>query len=498
MRVLSLHLPHWSAQRLRAAASVDDGRPVVVHHPVHNLPRVAALTAAAARHGVAVGMPLAEAEALLPADALRLPLDAAGDLAELRRLAVLCGRFGPASGIEEGDRPESLLVDVTGCGPFFGGERGLAEQAIALLDERRYAARAGLADTVGLAWAASRVVGQRIVIVSAGDGEAWLSRRPTAALRLDPKTLATLDGLGLRTVGDVLRLPRAELPSRFGPRLLQRIGQALGTIPEAVEPIRPPVPLAVRWSGETPLTDRPSIAAVLTRLVGRLVSRLPAWEGVTALSCGFDDRPPLVVRSASPARSAERLASLVALALDREPPPREVGSVVVTAETVRLPPPDRTDLFGGRTDAERERLFARLVERLAGRLGEDAVTRPALVGEHLPERSVEALPLPAPAPPPQRARNVTALGTRPILLLPVPEPVEVVAVYPDGPPHRLTRRGRTNPLVSAIGPERIEAGWEDAPEARRDYWRVETDDAERLWLFRCRRSGRWFLHGLFG
>jgi protein ImuB len=62
----------------------------------------------------------------------------------------------------------------------------------------------------------------------------------------------------------------------------------------------------------------------------------------------------------------------------------------------------------------------------------------------------------------------------------------------------MLRGSRLVVLVAAIGPERIEAGWEDAPEARRDYWRVETDDAERLWLFRCRRSGRWFLHGLFG
>jgi protein ImuB len=76
--------------------------------------------------------------------------------------------------------------------------------------------------------------------------------------------------------------------------------------------------------------------------------------------------------------------------------------------------------------------------------------------------------------------------------------VSVLSIHPDGPPFRLTRGHRTNALVLALGPERFETGWTDAPEARRDYWRVETDEAERLWLFRCRRTGDWFLHGLFG
>jgi protein ImuB len=106
----------------------------------------------------------------------------------------------------------------------------------------------------------------------------------------------------------------------------------------------------------------------------------------------------------------------------------------------------------------------------------------------------DALPKIAAAEP----ANVSTVATRPILLLPEPERVEVVAVHPDGPPHRITLRGQTRSLVVALGPERFETAWNDGPEARRDYWRVETDDAQRLWLYRCRRGGGWFLHGMFG
>lgn len=444
-------------------------------------------------------MPLAEADSLLAGtDPLIVPLDVEADLAELRRLAIVCGRFGPVAGLEEAERPESLLVDVTGCGPFFGNETGLARDAVMFLSGQGYAARAGLADTPGLAWAASRKVGRRTTLVVPGGGEAWLARRPVDALRLDMKTLGLLETLGLWSVGDVLRLPRAELPSRFGPLLTRRLDQALGLVPEPIEPVRPPVPVAIRWSSDTPLTDRIAVSAVLSRLIGRLVGRLPVWEGVTSLSCRFDDRSPLVVGAASPARSADRLVSLVALALDREPPPAEVSRLVVSAETVRLPPPDRTSLFDDRTDAENDRLFSRLIERLAGRLGAEAVVRRVRTGDPVPERSARSLPATGAVPRALKPPHGSAVASVPLVLLSRPEPIKVLSVYPDGPPRRLTLRGQSRELVLALGPERYETGWATTAEVQRDYWRIETDDGERLWVYRCRRHSGWFLHGLFG
>src|SRR5690606_24816755 len=104
-----------------------------------NARRVVSLTAAAERHGVALGMPLAEAESLLAGtDPLAAALDPAADLTELKRLAVLTGRFGPISGIEEAEHPASLLIDVTGCAAFFGGEQELSTQALGCLSEQGY------------------------------------------------------------------------------------------------------------------------------------------------------------------------------------------------------------------------------------------------------------------------------------------------------------------------------------------------------------------------
>lgn len=98
---------------------------------------------------------------------------------------------------------------------------------------------------------------------------------------------------------------------------------------------------------------------------------------------------------------------------------------------------------------------------------------------------------------------------RPLRLFETPEPVEAVAEVPDGPPVQFRWRRRLHEVARVEGPERIAAEWwrrgPDAPLVpTRDYFRVETREGHRFWLFRAglygREAGapRWFLHGLFG
>lgn len=100
---------------------------------------------------------------------------------------------------------------------------------------------------------------------------------------------------------------------------------------------------------------------------------------------------------------------------------------------------------------------------------------------------------------------------RPVNLLVSPEPIEVVAPVPDGPP-ALFRWRRTRYLIArAEGPERIGPEWwladgghgAEALSRIRDYYRVEDNDGLRFWIyregfFRPDRPPRWYLHGMFG
>jgi hypothetical protein len=94
--------------------------------------------------------------------------------------------------------------------------------------------------------------------------------------------------------------------------------------------------------------------------------------------------------------------------------------------------------------------------------------------------------------------------TRPIRLFARPEPVEAVAEVPDGPPVRFRWRHVLHEVAQAEGPERIAMEWwrdADNRALTRDYFRVESREGVRVWLFREGLLGsgqtRWFLHGVF-
>jgi protein ImuB len=79
-----------------------------------------------------------------------------------------------------------------------------------------------------------------------------------------------------------------------------------------------------------------------------------------------------------------------------------------------------------------------------------------------------------------------------------PKPIEAaVESSEDGSPRRFRLAGRSCSIVACLGPERIETGWWRGASVRRDYFRIESDDGRRWWLFRRLDDGRWFFHGEF-
>jgi protein ImuB len=66
------------------------------------------------------------------------------------------------------------------------------------------------------------------------------------------------------------------------------------------------------------------------------------------------------------------------------------------------------------------------------------------------------------------------------------------------PPQLIGKRGleREHRVHRAWGPERIETGWWRKGLICRDYFRVETTEGRRFWLFR-HAGGQWYLHGFF-
>lgn len=81
-----------------------------------------------------------------------------------------------------------------------------------------------------------------------------------------------------------------------------------------------------------------------------------------------------------------------------------------------------------------------------------------------------------------------AAGQRPLWMLPVPIRLREAQGRP-------VFQGA---LQISRGPERIETGWWDGGDVRRDYYVAQNQRGVQLWIYRDLRETRWYLHGLFG
>jgi len=253
-RILSLWFPRLGAERLLRRDRGLTLAPLAVVRDQGNMQVLSSLSTQAEAEGLRPGQPLRDALAMCPGLMTRLANAQAelGFLAHLRRWA---GKYSPWVADQP---PASLVIDITGCAHLFGGETALlaeVENDCARLD---LTVQAGIADTVGAAWALARYAGQPVSMARSGDvidQEApatraravkrrnWerggpaphraaapgntariarpghtrtaISALPIAALRLSGDALTALSRLGLRRVGDLIGTPRATLARRY-------------------------------------------------------------------------------------------------------------------------------------------------------------------------------------------------------------------------------------------------------------------------------------------
>ena len=150
--------------------------------------------------------------------------------------------------------------------------------------------------------------------------------------------------------------------------------------------------------------------------------------------------------------------------------------------------------LGGLTDPG----LSELLDRLAGKFGENCIHR-YLPDEHYwPERSFKSSTSLDENP----TTNWRQDTLRPLHLLSKPDLIEVTAPIPDYPPMLFRYKGELHKVLRADGPERIEQEWWLQQGQHCDYYCVEDDKGCRYWIFRSGhydpdKSYRWFIHGFF-
>ena len=489
--------------------------------------------------GLRSGIRLADARALL-AGLVTARADAAADRQGLERLALWCNRFTPWCALDGGNEAGDgsggggdggLLLDITGCAHLFGGEAALMNEIAARLAGLGVENRLGLADTPAAAWALARFGAAangrpETRIAAPGSTHGAIAGLPVEALKLAAEDARLLRRLGLVTIGTVEGLPRASLARRFpsqerGAEVLARLDRALGRQAEPIAPLVPPPACLERLALPEPLIDRAGLDAVLARLMPGLTASLER-DGLgarrLALWCYRVDGGVVrrAVATARAVRDGDHLLRLFRETLETIDPGFGIDCAALHAERVEPLAPAQLSLTG---DRRRQGGVDLLVDRLLAKLGEGAVCRLEPVARHRPEkaeRSVAPGRDPAPWREMSEAPATPQRPPRPFRLFDRPEPVDVMAEVPDGPPLLFTWRRVRRRVARAAGPERIEPEWwagsgtGGRDEAVRDYYRIEDADGGRYWLYRAGLYGddeagtgsggapRWYVHGLYG
>lgn len=355
--------------------------------------------------------------------------------------------------------PRCLLLEVQSClglfGPWPRFEARLRAELTALGFRHRI--------TVAPSPAAARVLANVHDGLAIADQQTLLealSRLPVDRLGFSREVATSFARMGVRNFAQILALPRAGLARRFPAEVLTQLDLLLDQRPLALAFYRPPDLFDSRIELNFEVESHQALLFPLRRLTADLAAYLAGRDsGVQRFVLHLehrnqpDSQVPVGLLGAE--REAAMLFELTRGRLEQLQLPAPVLAVRLVARD--LPPfvPEHRPLFDERP--QQSLPWEQLRERLRARLGDDAVHGLGACADHRPEHAWSHQASDRPPPP---------AGSRPGWLLAEPQPL------------------REGSLRVLSGPERIESGWWDGGDVRRDYFLIETRTGQRGWAFR--------------
>ena len=472
--------------------TADSSQPLALVGGPAQLRSLHAVNEAAAAAGLKPGMRLAAAHALCGGVAL-VEHDATADARWQRFLAAWAYRH---SSLVSAQWPGAIVLEVRASFRLFGPwprfEARLREELTGLGFRHRIALAPTPRAALAFAW-----LRDGFAVTSPAAMHEALAQVPVRRAALPGNAGTRLHAMGVRTLGALRALPRDGLRRRFGVELLEHLDRLHGDADDPLQCYAPPDHFDARIELGFEVESHQALLFPLRRMIADLATYLSARDGGVQRftlrleherSHALPSHAADMERVATPAhtdvavgllaaeREATLLFELTRNRLEQVALPAPVVAMRLLAR--ELPPfvPAARDLFD--TRPAQAVPWPQLRELLRARLGDDAVHRIAPSGDPRPERAWRRVAAGAdddaaclqPAPP---------RPARPAWLLPRPLPL----------------RGRVR-IVS--GPERLESGWWDGDDARRDYYVLETAQGQRAWAFAAPGElGNWMLHGWF-
>ncbi len=447
-----------------------------------------------------------------------LPVDFQHQHSRLEQLAGWAMNYSSEVSIQQ---PDALLLELGGSIRLFAGLDALLKRISTALSvfwglEHRLALTPVPAASLLLARCIDDITSESCI--ECAGGVRYLCIETLPALRailgglrlqragLQPGLVERLAAMGIRCFQDLWRLPAAGLEQRFGGRFRQWLEALTGPAAALPDRFRPAEVFFAEHCFPVEVRTRCLLAPAIDKLVAELVCFLRNRDlALEQLQCEFRHHGAkatcIEVRFSQSSRDRQRILLLIEEHMENLVLPLPVSALSLSAEAFSPYQPVYTGLFaaaaaaapGGGGDAGE---WPQLIEQLQARLGGEIVSRLQVIDEHRPEKAWKHLH--GLVQPPAVAAAQSAGGrhgessddsawSRPVWLLPAPR----VLYCAHG---KVYYQGKELLLSTA---ERIESGWWDGEDIRRDYYYAMNRHGSGLWVFRDLESGRWYLHGVF-
>lgn len=305
----------------------------------------------------------------------------------------------------------------------------------------------------------------------------WLEDIPVHVLPMPLHVREGLHASGVSHGQGLLSLPTDQLARRFGASTTQYLDRLLGRSQDPRLPHRLPPCFEQRIRFDSGVQYVEGLGFPLRRLYGALGLYLRAEDKATRhvrVVLKHEEAPDTIldVALSTPAQDADYWLLMTRERLARLELPAPVVELCMRCKSFTAMEAPQLDLFDtGRSQAD---AWRQTVERLVARLGVEAVWRMGLAEDHRPEHAWTRLPIDdgdgdSEWQPP---------ADRPVWLFDPPRPL-------------------AQPPAITGAPERIESGWWDGRDTRRDYYTARSAQGERMWVFQDRTNKHWYLHGLW-
>ena len=443
------------------------GRPLIITSG--ETVRTEVLDASAEATGVTAGQTVAEALSRC-AGAVTLPADA-GYLSEVND-AVLAALWDVVPSVEAAGWGVFYL-DLTGIAGMYGGTDGLADAPLSTGEEwLRHRLGIGMGKFPAYCAAAqAEARGWKQVPTNTAR---WLAPLPASLLPLNGVELARLEGFGIRTLGDVAKVPAASLAEFMGPDGIRDWQLAQGIDPDLVLPTPLPERLSEQLEFPFPVDTVPAIEAGIRSLTERL------WRSASLRASCVGEA---TIRGELLSGGNWRFERVL-----RQP----VGSADALTRSLLAGLGARDGTGGSRWPDAPLLDLALTVGDLTPEIGRQATIwqreRVAIIGDVAGVERLAAMVPRSTMPERQWALGASLAP----LNLPSRASVEVVG----GAPRRVRTDGkRWRPVEQVVDLWEVETEWWTPQPVNRRYWRLALADGGLLTVYRDLATGQWFRQG---